>query len=321
MKIVLLIALVLNLYAQEVHTVHKGIYSLYFKNDGQVEATYHAMLSAQTTGIATYVAYDVGDVFKKGNVLLTISSLRQFANVEEARLDLENAVLDTNEKRVKYERLKALDEKKLAKDEDMTAAKTAYNISEKTVILKRNKLSRLKELYSYTKIIAPFSGVIKKRFVHRAEKVSLGSDLFEIYNENYLRVFVSVPESLIKKIKENHEVFVTTCGKDYSIDFKNVTVFPSSHNYSYTIRIKVPKNIRHEFHDGNFVDVRFKIGSKESIYIDKSYVHQEYETPIVYMKHNDKIYRQFVRLGDSSENSIEITSGINDGDVIVENEK
>ena len=130
-----------------------------------------------------------------------------------------------------------------------------------------------------------------------------------------------MPESLIDKIKTNKEVFLTTGGKDYNIDFKNVTVFPSSHNYAYTLRIKVPKKIVNNFHDGNFVDVRFKIGSKDSIYIDKTYIHQEYETPIVYMKHGDKTYRQFVRLGDSFENSIEIISGINDGDIIVKNGK
>lgn len=321
MKIVLLIGLVINLFAQESHIAQKEIHNLYFKNDGQVEATYHAKISAQTTGVVTYVAYDVGDVFEKGAVLLKISSIRQFANVEEARLDLENAILDAEEKETKYKRLLVLDAKKLAKDEDMTASKTAYSVAKKTVTLKSKKLSRLEELYSYTKIVAPFSGVIKKRFVHRAEKVSLGSDLFEIYNENYLRVLVTVPESLIEKIKEKEEVLVTSKGKDYSIDFKNVTVFPTSYNYSYTLRIQIPKEIVKEFHDGNFVDVRFKTGQKDSIYIKKEYVHQEYEVPVVYMEHDEKLYRQFVRLGESFEDTVEITSGISDGDVIVKDEK
>ena len=184
MKAALLIGLALNLFAQELHTIKRDIHNLYFKNDGQVEATYHAKISAQTTGIVTYVAYDVGDVFRKGAVLLKISSIRQFANVEEAKLDLENAVLDAKEKETKYRRLQALDAKKLAKAEDMTAAKTAYVIAEKTVISKQKKLSRLKELYSYTKITAPFNGVIKKRLIHRAEKVSLGSNLFESIMKN-----------------------------------------------------------------------------------------------------------------------------------------
>lgn len=321
MKIVLLIGLALNIFAQEAYTVHKEIHNLYFKNDGKVEATYHAKISSQTSGVVTYVAYDVGDTFQKGAVLLKISSIRQFANLEEARLDLENTILDANEKEIKYKRLQALDAKNLAKDEDMTAARTAFNVSKKTVVLKQKKLSRIQELYSYTEIVAPFNGVIKKRFVHCAEKVSLGSELFEIYNEDYLRVLVSVPESLIEKIKENKEVLLTTKREDFKLDFKYVTVFPSSLNYSYTLRIKVPKRLVQNFHDGNFVGVRFKIGKKDSIYIQKAYVHQEYETPVVYMKHGKKLFRQFVRLGESFRNNVEVTSGINDGDIIVKNEK
>ena len=194
MKIALLIGMALNLLGAEFLTVHEEIHNKYFSNDGQVKATYHAQISAQTTGIITNVAYDVGDTFKKGAVLLKISSVRQFANVEESRLELENAKLDEQEKKVIYERLLKLDAKHLAKDEDMTAAKTAYEVSKKSISLKQKKLSRLNELYSYTKIVAPFDGVIKKRFVQRAEKVSLGSTLFDIYNTEYLRVLVSVPE-------------------------------------------------------------------------------------------------------------------------------
>ena len=122
-------------------------------------------------------------------------------------------------------------------------------------------------------------------------------------------------------IKAEKELLLTSHGKEYQIDFKNVTVYPSSENYAYTLRIKVPKSIISEFHDGNFVGVRFKIGELNNICIDKKYIHQEYETPVVYMKHNSKVYRQFVRLGNSKGSSIEITSGITDGDILVQNAK
>ncbi len=321
MKIILLVSLALNLFATELYTVQEKLHSSYFENEGHVQATYHAKISAQTTGIVTYVTYDVGDTFPKGATLLKISSVRQFANVEEARLELENAELDANEKETKYIRLQKLDAKHLAKDEDMTAARTAYNVARKTVSLKKEKLSRLNELYSYTKIVAPFSGVIKKRYVHRAEKVSLGSEIFDIYNTDYLRILVTVPESLIQKVKKEHELFIIANQKEYTIDFKNVTVYPSSENYAYTLRIKIPKSIVNEFHDGNFVGVRFKVGEIKNICINTKYIHQEYEVPVVYVKHNDTIYRQFVRLGNAKGSSIEITSGIKDGDILVYNAK
>ncbi len=321
MKIILLVSLALNLFATELYTVQKKLHSRYFENEGHVKATYHAKISAQTTGVVTYVAYDVGDTFSKGVTLLKISSVRQFANVEEARLELENAELDAKEKEIKYIRLQKLDAKHLAKDEDMTAAKTAYDVANKTVSLKKEKLSRLNELYSYTRITAPFSAVIKKRYVHRAEKVSLGSELFDIYNTNYLRILVTVPESLIQKVKKEHELLVIANQKEYKIDFDNVTVYPSSENYAYTLRIKIPKGIVSEFHDGNFVGVRFKVGEIKNICINKKYIHQEYETPVVYIKHADNVYKQFVRLGNAKGSTVEIISGIKDGDILVYNEK
>jgi RND family efflux transporter MFP subunit len=317
MKLFLLALFTLNIFAQESYIVKKELHNVYFKNDGHAEAINRAKLSAQTSGIVTYLGFDVGDTFKKGDTLLKISSISQFSDMEESKLALENAILDRDEKKRKYIRVKKLDEKNLAKDEDMTAAKTAYDVAEKTILLKKEILSKLQEVYSYTVVKAPFDGIVETRFVKLAEKIDINNELFDIYNSHKMRIIVSIPESMIQKIKKHQMVTVEINEQSYTIDYKNITIFPTSYNYAYTIRVNIPKEISAPFYDGNFVNVKFKIGEENAIYLSEHYIHQEYETSVVYLKKNDHTYRQFVRLGNRFDNKIKILSGVQNGDTIV----
>jgi len=321
MKTILLTLLIaLEIFGQEVYIVKEQLHDRYFINDGRVEAINRAKISAQTNGVVTYLASDIADTFKKGDTLLKISSISQSAKVEEARFEVENAILKRNEKKIQYERIKVLDAKKLAKDEDVTAAESAYKISEKTISLKKQKLAHLEEVYSYTIIKAPFDGIVENRYVENSEKVTINTPLFDVYNNKKMRVIVVVPESLIPKIRMYKQVSITVNKKSYPIDYKNIIIFPTSYNYSYTIRINIPHKISSLFHDGNFVNVRFKIDEERTIFVKNKYVHQAYEATIAYVKDANRTYSQFLRLGKTNDDEIEILSGLSNGDSLVEHE-
>ncbi len=309
------------LNAQKVYIVQEKEHDVYFENSGRVEAIKRATISAETTGVVRYLGANVSENFKKGDTLVKLSSVYQNAKVKEAKQDLANAKLDLAEKKRKYYRIQKLKTKHLAKNEDVTAKKTAYDQAKRLISKKKEKLVQLQELASYTKIVAPFDAVVEKRHVRRAEKISLGQKLYTIYNKEKIRVVVNVPESMLKMIKKHQKVYVEVEKQSFYIDFKNIIIFPTSYNYAYTLRIVLPKAISPLFHDGNFVNVKFKIGTEKAIYLDNKYLHKQHETMIVYIKKGESIHAQYVRLGESYQNQSKILSGLEHGDSVVENEK
>ena len=318
-KLYLILLLLSNCYAvaNDIYTVEEKKHDVFFENSGRVEAIKRANISAETKGIVTYLGANVSEYFKKGEVLVKLSSIYQNAKVKEAKHDLENARLDLKEKKRQYSRVQHLNLKHLARKEEVTAKRTAYNQAKKVISKKKERVTQLKELASYSRIVAPFDGVVEKRHVRRAEKISVGQELYSIYSQEKIRIVVTVPESLLKKIKKYQKIYVELEGKSYQIDFDNIVIFPTSYNYAYTLRLILPNAISPLFHDGNFVKVKFKRGEERAIYVDSKYLHKKHETTIAYLQTAKGIEEQYVRLGERYGDKVKILSGLVTGDKVL----
>lgn len=309
------------LNATETYVVEEKEHDVFFENSGRVEAIKRAKVSAETKGIVTYLGANVSEHFKKGDVLVKLSSVYQNAKVKESKHDLANARLDLSEKKRQYNRVQQLNLKHLARKEEVTAKRTAYNQAKKTISKKKQKLTQLKELASYSRIIAPFDGVVEKRHIRRAEKISVGQELYSIYNREKIRIVVKVPESMLKKVKKYQKIYIELDNQSYQIDFDNIVVFPSSYNYAYTLRLILSKELSPLFHDGNFVKVKFKVGEEKAIYVDNKYLYKKHETTIAYLDTSKGIQEQYVRLGEQYEQQTKVLSGLMSGDTVVKYEE
>ena len=318
--ILLLLLINCTLTANETYIVEEKEHDVFFENSGRVEAIKRAKISAEAKGIVTYLGANVSEHFKKGDVLVKLSSIYQNAKVKETKHDLENARLDLKEKKREYDRVQHLNLKHLARKAEVTAKRTAYNQAKKAISKKKEKLSQLKELASYSRIVAPFDGVVEKRHVRRSEKISVGQELYSIYSQGTIRVVVTVPESMLKKIKKYQKIYVESDEESYQIDFDKIVVFPSSYNYTYTLRLILPKELSSLFHDGNFVKVKFKIGKEKAVYVHNKYLHKKYETTIAYLQTSKGIQKQYVRLGERYGDEVKILSGLVNGDNVVKYE-
>ncbi|CAA6803450.1 MAG: Unknown protein [uncultured Sulfurovum sp.] len=306
-------------YGEENYILKEEVHNLYFENHGRVEAIQRANLSAETAGVIEYLGVNISETFKKGDVLLKISSVLQNAKVKEVKHTVVSNQLDLNEKRRRYLRIKKLRKQNLATKEDLTQRETAYTRAKQTLAHSKEQLVQMNEVFSYTKVSAPFDGVVEQRHIRLSEKVSTGQELFSIYNKNKMRVVVTVPESILKKIKKHQKVLVEVEGKTYEIDFENIVIFPTSYNYSYTLRLIIPMKLSSSFHDGNFVSVKFKIGEEKALYLDSKYIHRKHELTMAYLKKDEQIITQYIRLGKKENRKRQILSGLVSGDCVVIN--
>ena len=129
---------------------------------GDLVGYYEAALHAKVTGYLKAISVDKGDQVRQGQVLAAIEVPELISNLERGKADLEI-------QRLTYERLKHVQEsdRRLISQQDVDVAYAKYKQAEASV-------HTLETMVGYTKIIAPFDGIITGRFVDPGALVRAG---------------------------------------------------------------------------------------------------------------------------------------------------
>ncbi len=156
-----------------------------------VEAKNHAILSAQRSGLMAKMKVEAGDKVKKGALLAQIY-------YQDVIIEKEGFVAQKNYWDGQAQNLTNLNKSGLAPD---TEAKKA--VMEKKVIT--NKIKMTDNLVNRSKIYAPYSGLIVKRYVRPHEWVQSGDPVIEIYNTDTIYVTANVPVETANKFTKGQK--------------------------------------------------------------------------------------------------------------------
>jgi membrane fusion protein, multidrug efflux system len=135
---------------------------------GDLVGFYEASLHSKVTGYLQHIYVDKGDWVKKGQVLADIE-------VPELGQNLARARASEDIERLTYERLKRVrdSDKRLVAQEDVDIAESKYEQA-------KADAGALQTMVGYTKIIAPFDGVITGRFADPGALIRAGGGDFGI---------------------------------------------------------------------------------------------------------------------------------------------
>jgi membrane fusion protein (multidrug efflux system) len=129
---------------------------------GDVVGFYEAALHAKVTGYLKSISVDKGDSVKKGQVLAEIEVPELQSNLVRSQASLEI-------ERITYDRLKKVQQSdpRLIAQQDVDMAYAKYREAQAVV-------ATLQTMFAYTKIIAPFDGVITGRFADPGALIRAG---------------------------------------------------------------------------------------------------------------------------------------------------
>src|SRR5271170_3239306 len=129
---------------------------------GDVVGYYEAALHAKVTGYLRSISVDKGDSVKKGQVLAEIEVPELQSNLMQSQANLEM-------QRITYDRMKKVQQSdsRLIAQQDVDMAYAKYREAQAAV-------ATLQTMYGYTKIIAPFDGVITGRFADPGALIRAG---------------------------------------------------------------------------------------------------------------------------------------------------
>ncbi|MDJ0805732.1 MAG: efflux RND transporter periplasmic adaptor subunit [Gammaproteobacteria bacterium] len=286
-----------------------------FLLDGTVEAIHRSTISAQTSGQVEAVLFDVDDYVEQGEVLIRLKETEQKARLRQAEADLKAAIARLQEAEDEYTRFKGMHEKKLISQSQMDKATAALKSARAGQDAASAGLIQASEQFEYTRIKAPYSGIVTERHVQVGEVAAPGQPLISGISLDQLRVLVDVPQSLIQTIREQRQARVLLNGE--AIEAVKLTIFPYAHAGSNTfkVRIDLPQGVPGLF-PGMFVKTAFVTGVKKELVVPRSAVVYRSEVTAVYVVGKaGRISFRRIRAGSPIDNEkIAVIAGLSAGE-------
>jgi membrane fusion protein (multidrug efflux system) len=177
-------------------------------------------VTAQRDGIVATISADAGDRVKTGTILAKLDDRQLSSNLEAARAktrsiqaDLKNWEAEAEVLKADYVRAQRLWKEKLIAEEQLQHAEYKVESDKWDILRVQEQLNTAKEEersleleLEKTRIMAPFSGLVARRYTREGQSVAKGDRLFWITAEAPLRVRFTVPEKFIGRLKRGQEL-------------------------------------------------------------------------------------------------------------------
>ncbi len=287
-----------------------------------VEAVKTGTVSAQTNGRVIATLFDVGDLVQKNDVILKLRDTRQKAEYESAGANVKASKAQYNSAEKEFVRISDIYKKRLVSRADLDKVLAQRDASKAALEAAIARLSVAKAQLDYTRVRAPYNGIVLKRHVEIGETVNPGTPLYTGMSLEFMRVLVDVPQKDIDAIRRYKQATIELPqGKKMAVAAEALTFFGYADpiNSTFKVRVNLPKGIQ-GLYPGMYLKSSFKIGERVTLVIpSKSIIHRG-EVTAVYVKNNDKLsFRQIIIGSKINKLQTEVLSGLTDGEAVVTN--
>lgn len=280
--------------------------------DGTLEATNKATLTAQTSGRVVKIHYDVDDYVPAGAVVMELAASEQGARAARAGAGLAEAQAALREAETNYQRAGQLVAQKLISQADYDRVKANYEAAQARVSSAEAAQAEAQTQYGYTRVRAPYNGIVTARHIEVGELATPGRPLISGLSLQKVRVTTHVPQKFIDKVREQKKLqLVLQDGR--AIEATNVVVFPyaDEDSHAFKVRADLAPDVSGEIYPGMFVKVRLATGEKPAIRVPQAALVERNELTAVYVRRADGApeLRQ-VRVGRREGGKVEILAGL-----------
>ena len=187
----------------ELGEVNRGMIENLLERSSPLEAEAQVQVVARTQNPAEELFVEEGDLVEKGQILLRLENDRQ-------QTDYDQALSQSEEARIEFERQKALYEQHLVSESAFRNTEFADNRA-------RLQLETAKRQLEYTEVRAPIKGTVTSRTVKVGDQVGNGVPIFEIIDLESTVAIIHVPEQYLPKLRPNMEARLVSSTYDNQV--------------------------------------------------------------------------------------------------------
>ena len=303
------------------------------ESTGTVRAAESAQLSAQV--LASVIAVNVreGDRVHKGQTLVVLDDAQLQAATDRASAvvsvaEKEMAAADANYTLTEatLKRYQTLFDKKSASPQEFDEVKARYSAAQAQLeaahageAQARAALLEAKTMQSYTRLLAPFDGVITEKRVEAGGIASPGMPLLTLESTGHYRLEANVNEMDIAAVRVGMTAPVTIeAVATQPIEARVAQIVPAADPASRSFMVKLELPAVPNLRSGLFGRVSIAKGNRRSMFIPRTAILDRGQLQAVYVIGNDQVVNlRYVTLGRPHDNGVEVLSGIEPGEELV----
>src|SRR5713101_7877029 len=306
-----------------------------------VEAFATARLYAKVAGYLDKISVDIGDWVTKGQVLavldvpeMAMEYTQAEAELAEAKAQQVKAQADYSLQKVVLERSKTLRAREAITPQQLDEATAKCEVAAAEVTLvhsridnARARLGKLKTLMEYTKITAPFEGIVTERFVDPGALIQAAttasvnvSPMVTVQRADIVRVFVDVPESEVPAVDRGDPVTLVLSALPEKKFAGAVTRFASAlHPSTRTMKVEIDfPNPEGLLRPGMYGNLTLNLETHaEALTLPVPALVSEKGKTFVYVVEDGKARRVEVTTGIDDGIRVEITKGLQGNEEVI----
>src|SRR6056297_595036 len=288
--------------------------------DGVIEAVQQSTVSAQTSGTVQSLPYDVDDSVAAGELIVQLEDSEQRSRLRQAQAGLEEAEAALADARQRFERIEAVHERGLVSRQEFDQARNNLAAARARVERARAAVSEAQEQLSYTRVLAPYGGILTERHVEVGQSVNPGQPLLSGLSLEQLRVVVDLPQKYAELARTERQAQVTLADGRV-LETGEMTFYPYANPQTHTFRLRMRLSEPNgSLFPGMLVKVSVPVASREALWVPASSLIQRSELRAVFvLDQQDQPRLRQVRTGVRDNGRLEILAGLSAGERVVTN--
>ena len=324
---------------------------------GQFQPNQQVDLHAKVSGYIRWIKVDIGDRVRQGEVLALLEVPELQDQVEGAQAEVRHSQSDitraqsevvsaestysavhaeyTRLEEASKERPGLIAEQELddarAKDQQAAAqvgvAKASLNAMQEQLGVSRASRSRLETMSRYEQIIAPFTGVVTKRYADTGTLIQAGQDnntatlpVVQVAESDLLRLRMPVPESDVPYIQVGGDVQVKVNATGHTFTGKIIRFSRALDTNTRTMLTEVDVPNRDlSLNPGMYAETTIQLQQKNDALIlpAQAVVQNGDQSYVLVVDATNHVEKRNVTLGIQTSNRVEITSGLQTWDNVI----
>jgi RND family efflux transporter MFP subunit len=293
---------------------------------GTLQGYVQAPISARASGYLKKWHKDIGSRVKQGELLAEIETPETDQQLAQAIAARQQAASSLGLASSTLARWEALRQRDVVSQQELEEKKSADAQARANLAAADANVERLRQLESFKRVTAPFSGVVTKRNVDVGDLIDAGGGagraLFVLSQTDPLRVYVNVPQSYAHLVKPGQQVTVTQQElRGQAFKGEVVRTAGAIDAQTRTMQIEVVlKNSEGRLLPGAYVQVALPLQGTGALTVPTNVLLLRGEGPRVAAVGDDgKVSLRAVRIGRNFGQAVEILEGVEANDKLVLN--
>jgi len=177
---------------------------------GSIVAAQHSELSFELAGKVTFIHVKEGQFIEKGEVIAQLNDLELLLSYQKQQAIIEQAKALQIEANNEHKRSERLFKEKLISLADLDDARTNHLVASNHLTVTLAQLEIINNNLKKLVLLAPFSGIVARKFIEQEYNVAVGQPIVRLDNEQGFEVEFWLSQRLINQLEIGHVVDIKT---------------------------------------------------------------------------------------------------------------